>query len=181
MSDDEVVAAAIRGDTWALEALYRTYAPQVLGYLRGHRVPDPEDATGEVFVSVVRNLPTFVGEEAEFRSWLFTIAHRRAIDSFRRRGRRREDPSDPAGLGKDLESGADIAEQVSTRLALGPLIAAVDSLTCDQRAVVLLRVIADVSVAETAAILGKEVGAVKTLQRRALAALRRTVSIEAVS
>lgn len=181
MASDDVVAAARRGDTWAFEALYRAYAPQVLGYLRGHRVPDPEDATGDVFVSVVRNLPSFVGGEPEFRSWLFTITHRRAIDSFRRRGRRREDPADPRDMRGDTDTGDDVAERVATLVTLGPLMTAVDSLTRDQRAVILLRVIADLSVVHTAAILGKEVGAVKTLQRRAIAALQRSVSIEAVS
>ena len=58
---------------------------------------------------------------------------------------------------------------------------AVDELTQDQRAVILLRVIADLSVADTAAVLGKQPGAVKTLQRRAFAALRRSLILMAVS
>lgn len=181
MPSDEAIAAARRGDSWALEAMYRTYAPQVLGYLRGHRVPDPEDVTGDVFVSVVRNLPSFVGGEAEFRSWLFTIAHRRAVDAFRRGSRRRESPVEPAGLGEEVDAGDDVAERVATLVTLTPLVAALDSLTRDQRAVILLRVIADLSVAETAVILGKNVGAVKTLQRRAISALQGFLSVKAVS
>lgn len=181
MLSDEAIAAARRGDSWALEAMYRAYAPQVLGYLRGQRVPEPEDVTGDVFVSVVRKLPSFVGGEVEFRSWLFTIAHRRAVDAFRRGNRRRENPAEPAGLGEGIDSGDDIAERVATMVTLTPLVAALDSLTRDQRAVVLLRVIADLSIAETAAILDKNLGAVKTLQRRAIAALQRCLSMKAVS
>ncbi len=181
MPSDEAIAAARRGESWALEAVYRNYAPQVLGYLRGQHVPEPEDVTGDVFVSVVRNLPDFEGGESDFRRWLFTIAHRRVVDSFRRGSRRRESPAEPAGLGEHLDAGDDVAERVTTAVTLAPLVAALDRLTRDQRAVVLLRVLADLSVAETAAILGKKVGAVKTLQRRALSALQGSLSVETVS
>ena len=181
MPSDEVIAGARRGDSWALEAVYRTYSPQVLGYLRGLRVPDPEGVTGDVFVSVVRNVPDFVGGESEFRSWLFTIAHRRAVDAFRRGSRQRENAEAPLSLGGDIEARDDVAEQVATQLTLAPLVAALDSLTTDQRAVMLLRVIADLSVADTAAILGKNPGAVKTLQRRAISSLQRVLSVQAVS
>ena len=80
---DDVVAAARSGDAAALEALYDAYVPRVLGYVRGLGVDEPEDTVSEVFVSVVRGLPTFHGDEADFRRWLFTIAHRRAVDAHR--------------------------------------------------------------------------------------------------
>jgi RNA polymerase sigma-70 factor (ECF subfamily) len=181
MSSDEVIAGARRGDPWALDAVYRTYSPQVLGYLRGLRVPDPEGVTGDVFVSVVRNVANFVGGETEFPRWLFTIAHRRAVDAFRRGSRQCESAGGPLSLGEDVEARDDVAEQVATHVTLAPLVAALDSLTTDQRAVMLLRVIADLSVEETAAILGKNAGAVKTLQRRAISSLQRALSLQAVS
>jgi len=56
-----------------------------------------------------------------------------------------------------------------------------DQLTEDQREVILLRVVADLSVADAAEILGKQPGAIKTLQRRALASLRRLLILAAVS
>jgi RNA polymerase sigma-70 factor (ECF subfamily) len=169
------------GEAGALDELYRTHAPSVLGYLRGLGTPDPEDATGDVFVSLVRDLDRFHGDERQFRSWLFTIAHRRAVDAFRRRARRRDEPVDPAVLPDRADGGFDVADDVATRVAVGPAVEALEGLTPDQRAVILLRVIGDQSVAETARILGKEQGAVKTLQRRAVAALQRRISVEAVS
>ena len=181
VSSDDIIAGARRGDAWALDALYRSYSPQVLGYMRGLRAPDPEAVTGDVFVSVVRDVASFVGGEADFRSWLFTIAHRRAVDAFRRGSRRRESTEEPLSLGEAIEARDDVAEEVATHVTLAPLVAALDALTTDQRAVMLLRVIADRSVAETAAILGKNAGAVKTLQRRAVSSLRRALSLQAVS
>ena len=58
---------------------------------------------------------------------------------------------------------------------------ALAQLTPDQREVILLRVVADLSVADAAEVLGKQPGAIKTLQRRALASLRRLLILAAVS
>src|SRR5258705_8474661 len=90
-----LVSAAPHGDQRALEALYDAYAAGVLGYVRGLGVPDPEDTVSEVFVSVVRGLANFRGDEADFPAWLFTIAHRRAVDAHRRRGQRRGKNTEP--------------------------------------------------------------------------------------
>jgi len=179
-SDDEVVAAARRGDPRALEALYEAYAPRVAGYVRGLGVPEAEDTVSEVFVSMVRGIPTFRGDESDFRRWLFTIAHRRAVDAHRKRARRPEDPTDPTAL-PDVATSDDLGDDVTERLSAGSAGAALDELTVDQRAVILLRVVADLSVADAAEILDKQPGAIKTLQRRAIASLRRLMILMTVS
>jgi RNA polymerase sigma-70 factor (ECF subfamily) len=177
-----LVAAAKQGDEAAFGALYELFAASVLGYVRGLGVADPEDALGEVFVSVVRDIGNFEGDGDGFRRWLFTIAHRRAMDAHRKSARRPEVPMDPHGLPDSPSAAEDLAEAAVHRVGLGgDARAALDLLTEDQRAVVLLRIVADLSVADTAAVLGKQPGAVKTLQRRALAALRRTLIPKAVS
>jgi RNA polymerase sigma factor (sigma-70 family) len=177
---DDVIAGAQRGDAGAFEALYDAYVARVLGYVRGLGVEEPEDTVSEVFVSVVRSLPTFVGDEADFRRWLFTIAHRRAVDSHRRRTRRREQPTDPLLL-PDVATAGDATDAVNAQLSSTAASEALAQLTPDQREVILLRVVADLSVADAAAVLGKQPGAVKTLQRRALASLRRLMILTAVS
>lgn len=177
---DDRVAAAQRGDPGAFEALYDAYVARVLGYVRGLGVDEPEDTVSEVFVSVVRSLPTFRGDEADFRRWLFTIAHRRAVDSHRRRSRRKEQPTDPSTL-PDLASPDDTTADVAAQLSSTPASEALAQLTPDQREVILLRVVADLSVADAAEVLGKQPGAIKTLQRRALASLRRLMILAAVS
>jgi len=175
-----VVAAAQRGDQGALEVLYDTYVPRVLGYVRGLGVEDPEDTVSEVFISVVRGLPTFEGDEADFRRWLFTIAHRRAVDSHRRRSRRREQPTDPSFI-PDLLTAERAPDLSEVEMSSSPAAEALAQLTPDQREVILLRIVADLSVADAAEILGKQPGAIKTLQRRALASLRRLLILAAVS
>jgi RNA polymerase sigma-70 factor, ECF subfamily len=177
---DDTVAAAQRGDPGGFEALYDAYVARVLGYVRGLGVDEPEDAVSEVFISVVQSLPTFEGDEADFRRWLFTIAHRRAVDAHRRRTRRKEQPTDPSLL-PDLASPLRVADELGTDFVATAAADALAQLTPDQREVILLRIIADLSVADTAEVLGKKPGAVKTLQRRALASLRRLLILAAVS
>lgn len=175
-----VLRAAQSGDSDAIASLYRSAAPAVLGYLRGHGAAEPEDLTSEVFIGVMRGLPAFRGREADFRSWLFTIAHRRLLDERRRSTRRREQLVEPEMLGALLPPVEGPEDQVVERLAANPALKALAVLTEDQRSVVLLRLLADLPVARVAQILGKQEGAIKTLHRRALAALARTVEREAV-
>src|SRR5262245_47987093 len=81
---DEILAAAQQGAPWAFERIFTVLSPIVHGYLRMQGAHEPEDLTSEVFVAVLRNLDTFRGDEGGFRSWVFTIAHRRLIDERRR-------------------------------------------------------------------------------------------------
>lgn len=172
----EVLAAAQQGDAAAFERLYRDTAPLILGYLRGRRAIDPEDQASEVFVAMVRSIGTFRGDERQFRSWLLTIAHRRSVDALRRHGRRPEDLQDIGQLSGDVavvESGEAIALR---KVELDSVLDRIDDLTEDQRAVLLLRTLGELSIEEVAGILGKPVTAVKALQRRAVASLRRSIS-----
>jgi RNA polymerase sigma-70 factor (ECF subfamily) len=177
---DDLVAAAQAGAPGAYEDLYDIYSGRVYGYVRGLGVPEPDDTVSEVFVAVVRGLTTFRGDDDDFRRWLFTIAHRRAVDAHRHRARRPVQPTDPADL-PELPGADDPAAAIEEQLAPGVATAALAQLTPEQREVILLRVVADLSVADAAAVMGKQPGAIKTLQRRALAALRRIIILPAVS
>src|SRR3954470_22954958 len=99
---EDVLGAARAGAEWAWERIYAELSPRVAGYLRALGAGDPEDLVGEVFLQVVRGLDGFEGDEAAFRTWVFTIAHRRLVDDLRRRRRRPPGPSledvpEPAG------------------------------------------------------------------------------------
>lgn len=163
----EVLAAARTGADWAWERLYESVAGSVRGYLAAHGATDADELTGEVLLQLVRGLPRFEGDEAGFRSWVFLVAHHRLIDE-RRRQRRddvlaREQPTTTA-------PGADSVSE--TRLAEAEWGPRLRRLTDDQRDVILLRVVADLSAEQVGRILGKKPGAVRVLQHRALARLR---------
>ncbi len=180
---DRVLDAARAGEPWALEVLYRDLAPPVLAYLRGQGAVEPEDLASEVFVGMVRNLRGFRGDEAALRTWVFSIAHRRLVDERRRLSRRHEEAVDPGSFSDHLALAwkGDAEEEALARLGGRWALQALRALTQEQRAVLLLRVLADLSVAEVAEILGKSRGAVKSLQRRALLALARQIEREGVS
>jgi RNA polymerase sigma-70 factor (ECF subfamily) len=165
------------GATDSLEDLYRELAPAVLGYLRGSGAAEPEDLLGDVFVAVIRGLPNCGDDPAAIRRWVFTVAHHRLVDERRRRVTRARD------VALDLThepTTDDCYDELLSRISASPAVRALETLTADQRAVVLLRDVADLSVADTAAVLGKKPGAVKSTHRRALAALASRVTGESV-
>jgi len=172
--------AARAGDAVAWSRLYHELAPLVLGYLRAQHLPDAEDVAGEVMLEVVRDLGRFDGDAAGLRSWVLSIAHHRLLDA-RRRSQRR-----PSTVGEPEPGGPYAAEEPGPEEAmlasegLSRLVPALESLTEDQRSVLLLRVIGDLPISEVARITGKRPGAVKQLQRRAAAAMRRTLDESSV-
>ena len=140
-------------------------------YLRWHRATDPDGLTNDVFAQVHRNLPRFEGDEHGFRSWVFTIAHHRMIDD-RRRANRQPQLQDDLGVEEHMGLG-DVEDDAFAVLAHDRVRDLLTVLSPDQRDVVLLRIIADLSVEEVARMLDKREGAIKALQHRALATLRR--------
>ena len=147
--------------------VYKRLAPSVLGYLRGQRVPDPEDLLGEIFLHVAQSLDGFHGDEEEdLRRWVFTIARHRVIDDSRRRARRPR-----AASGEAPDRPAPIEPP-----SLDPdLIDALGRLTAEQREVIALRFIADLATADVARITGRSEGAVKSMQLRGLDQLARSL------
>jgi RNA polymerase sigma-70 factor (ECF subfamily) len=166
-----LLEAARRGDEAAWQELYSGLAPVVLGYLRANSAPDPEDVLSEVFLQVARDIARFHGEEPGFRSWVFTIAHHRLIDARRHSARRPVDLS--AEPLEPMVRADDAAEEALARIGVEEVHRVLASLSDDQRAVLLLRVIGDLSIEDVAKAVGKRPGAVKALQRRGLAAIKR--------
>ena len=180
---DAVLAAAREGAPWAFERMFTALAPAVTGYLRVQGSAEPEDLTSEVFVAILRNLRGFQGDEAGFRSWVFTIAHRRLLDERRRRGRRPlPEPltAAAADAGRESLSADDVAGEIDRLLGAERVRALCDRLVPDQRDVLLLRLLGDLSIEQIAGTLGKSKGAVKALQRRGLAAVGRLLEREGV-
>jgi RNA polymerase sigma factor (sigma-70 family) len=170
---DDAVERAQAGDARGFEALFGAFGASIAGYLRARSVSDPEGIANDVFLRAFRAIHTFRGDAGRFRIWLFTIAHHAAIDDARRRRRRVAEVSldDAAEL-----AGGDVEAEAIARLAHERVQALLARLSPDQRDVLVLRIVADLSVDETAAVLGKSYEAVKALQRRGLASLRRTIS-----
>jgi RNA polymerase sigma-70 factor (ECF subfamily) len=139
----------------------------LLRYFRGKGMADPDDLASTVWLEVANALQRFEGGEPEFRRWLFTIATRRRIDDIRASKRRDQHNARHEEWRAPVTtlSAADESEQAE---ALDRALALVRSLPPDQAEAVLLRVVADLSVAEVATILGRREGTVRVLVHRGL-------------
>lgn len=174
---DDLVRGARSGDADAFAGLFEHFHGPVFRYLLarlGNR-SEAEDMASEVFVEAARRVRDFDGGGAAFAGWLFTIARHDLFDRARSRARRVVEPvPDPP----DLETVDDPAQGVVDRLEAMRVREALEQLTEDQREVVLLKFAAGLSNEEAAVATGKPIGAVKSLQHRGLAALRRVLEGE---
>ncbi len=176
---DRVLAAAQASDALAWSQLFRTYAPAIAGYLRAQGCRDVDDVASEVFLSILKAIGAFAGDEAAFRSWVFVIAHRRLTDERRRTHRRPQQTTFESS--NEVAARGDVEDDAGQRAGTARAVEMCERLSADQRDVILLRVVADLSLEDVARVLSKSVGAVKALQHRGLATLERTFPHEAVS
>jgi RNA polymerase sigma-70 factor (ECF subfamily) len=178
---ESVLCAAQAGAEWAVDVLFREYQPVLLRYLRASEPRAAEDLAGEVWLALAPKLADFVGDEAGFRGWLFTVARRRLMGYRRQAVRRRTAPVPGEqfhGFASDDDPAAEGMATLVTQQAIDRLVA---HLSEDQAEVVLLRVVADLPMAEVARITGRTAGAVRVMQHRALRKLAESFSEETVT
>lgn len=166
-SERELVQQAIKRDAQAFGELYRQHLARVYRYIfyRVGNETEAEDLTEQVFLKAWEALPRFREQGLPFSAWLYRLAHNLVIDY--RRTRHEAAELDEALL--DTRPGPD--EIAGWRLDIQTLQQAIGQLTLEQQHVLVLRFVQGLSHAETAAIMGKNQGAVRALQHRALAAL----------
>ena len=170
-----VLQAAACGDEGAFARLWRDAHPALLRYLRVLAGDAAEDVAAESWVDVARGLARFRGDERAFRGWLFTLARRRAIDTWRYADRHPVRlTADPLEL--DRPSAADTAELAVDNLSTEAALALIATLPREQAEVIMLRVIAGLDVQHVARIVGKRPGAVRVAAHRGLRALAARLS-----
>ncbi|MCZ7671817.1 MAG: sigma-70 family RNA polymerase sigma factor [Chloroflexi bacterium] len=175
--EQALITRAAQGDETAVLSLYHQRKTAVYTYIYYRVGGDDavaEEITADVFLRMVAGLPTFVYRGRPLLAWLYTMARHCVADHFRQNGRFSQQPlSDQY---PDTSAGPE--QQAALSLEKQRLRHAIAQLTEAQRDVVILRFSDGRSVAETAVLLDKKEGAVKTLTRRALAALRRQLDQE---
>ncbi|MBO0910051.1 RNA polymerase sigma factor [Arthrobacter sunyaminii] len=173
---EEILSAAREGQPRALRDIYEFLAPSILAYLAGKGCDDPEGLTQEVFLTLFGKLGNLTGGVSGLRTFAFSVAHARMVDDVRRRERQpvlaQFDPQ-----ADDRFSSS--AEETVLGSASG-VSALLQGLTRRHQEVLLLRVVADLSIEETAKIMGISAGAVKQLQGRALKTLKDRMEHEEV-
>jgi len=167
-----LVAQAQQGDSVAFATLYEQYRPLVYRFLR-RRLDGAdetvEDLTEDVFVKLYEKLDRYVERGLPFTAWLYRIAHNHLVDYLRTLPRMNASSLDEVAEVPERAANAAFS-RVLDRQSLEPALA---RLTPEQRQAIELRFMEGMSVAETATSMGRSDEAVKKLQARALANLRR--------
>jgi RNA polymerase sigma-70 factor (ECF subfamily) len=170
--DDALLRRAKRCDEEALGALYDEYAPLIYAYIY-RRVGDgmlAENLVGEVFVRVLSAIQSEQTWRTSFRAWLYRIAHNLVVDHYRRQ----PDETVLALEADWLAGGPEPADALRDKASRQRLLEAVQELTDDQQEALVLRFGEGLTGREVAEVMGKSVSAVRSLQYRGLASLRRT-------
>ena len=171
-----ILSAAKAGAEWAWAAIYRDLVGPVKGYFFARGSAEGEDLASETFLQVARDIRSFEGDEDGFRSWVFVIAHRRLIDSWRAAGKRPSETPLEERTG-DIVGGNSEQEAIDS-ISTAEVLSALGRLTEDQRAVLTLRIIGGLTSEQTAEVLGRRSGAVRALQHRGLLALQKIIEGE---
>jgi len=168
---DDLMRRASRGDSQAFEALYDELSPSVYGLAR-RVVRDParaEDVTQEVFLDVWRKATRFDVERGKAKTWVMTIAHRRAVDAVRRSEaqKRQDHQGAPEEVSHDEPADALIAAEEH-----GAVRNCLETLTELQLESVRLAYFNGYTYGEVATLLDKPLPTIKTRMRDGLIRLR---------
>ena len=161
-----LVELARKGDTEAFGLLYDHYHGGVYRFLyyRTRSATLAEDLTSETFFRALRSMAGFRWQGKDFGAWLMTIARNLATDHFKAGRTRLEMTTEDMGQHDDATEGPENA--VIAGLTNEILLEALAKLPDEQRDCVVMRFLQGMSIAETAAVLGRSDGAIKQLQLR---------------
>ncbi|MFC2004768.1 RNA polymerase sigma factor [Chloroflexota bacterium] len=171
---EKLVVQAANGNEVAFGELYSLFVEKIYRYIFYHvkSKATAEDITGEVFLKAWRAIGSCRGKENSFSSWLYRIAHNQLIDEIRKRQRR------PSLEIENIETIRDKTAGVEGYLEQQELLGVIDHLNSNQRQVIILKFIEGLDNREIAKIMGKNEGAIRALQMRALSALRKELNKE---
>lgn len=176
MQEDELLRRAAALDPVALAEIYDRYSPELYAYAMrqlGHTTL-AEDCLSETFTRFLSILQRRRGPTDHLRAYLYRIAHNWITDQYRRQPR--PEVEIPEHIPADEKTTPTVAADLTRDQDL--VRKALSRLTPDQRQVIVLRYLEDWELDEIAAAMNKPPGSVKSLQHRAIAALKRLLAKE---
>ncbi len=169
-----LVEKAAAGSVEAFGELYSMYIDRIYRYVfyQVHNKETAEDLTEEIFMKVWRKIGKYRWEGHPFSAWLYRIAHNHVVDYFRTS--RRHEPLDI-----DIPADGDQPEgELEQKQMQQMLSRALASLPQQQKQIIILKFIEGSSNRTIEQVMGKSQGAIRVMQMRALAALRRSLKEE---
>ena len=169
-ADDQALLARIaEEDAGAFETLYARYSAAAysvaMGLLRD--AAQAQEVTQDVFFAVWRGARGFDPARGSARTWILSVAHHKSVDAVRRS---RRNPTVP--LSETMTGGADVIEAAQARVDAGHVRRALEGLSIEQRAAIVLAYYGGYTQQEIAQRLGVPLGTIKTRMRDGLLRLR---------
>lgn len=167
-----LIKRAQEGEVNAVGELYDQYQTVIFRYVRAriydHQVA--QDLTGEIFLRMVENIPSYRAMGVPFVAWLYRIAHNHLVNHIRKETAQAIESLDAAAFLSHAEGNP--VTQVEQKIEFERLLRALDRIDEQQREVMILRFLVEMPLKDVAEALDKTVGAVKTLQHRGTLALQ---------
>ncbi len=169
--DAHLISRAKSGDVEAFGQLYERYAAAIFRYVyaRLGEEKDAEDLTEEIFIKAWRSLPNYEERGYLYSAYLFKLAHNAVVHFYRKSKRQ------VVLNGDELEAQVEAKEFMDGHFQRQELRQALSKLPEHHRSVLELRFFGELSCEETAQVMGRSAGAVRVMQYRALATLRRVL------
>lgn len=167
--EKQLVERASARDRQAFAQLYDRFVDKIYKYIyyKVGSSSEAEDLTAQTFLKAWEAIGGYQWTERPFSAWLYRIAHNLVVDYFRTR----RETTNLDDLPSLEERGASLEEVTELHLTAQVLQRAIRHLTADQQQVILLRFLEGYSTEQVAQLMGKQPGAVRTLQHRALVGL----------
>ena len=174
ISDEYLIQQFVQGNQQAFDMLYHRYVKMVYNRVR-YVTPetDVEDVTQEVFIAMLRSLPSFRAE-AKLSTWLRTLTNNKVAEYYRKRSRKKDDMQvnlEYAERSSNHSNDDPLEDRVTVRHALSRI-------PRPYREVILLRYAEEMSFNEIADYLNKNVEATKSLHRRAISSLKEVLEVK---
>lgn len=181
----ELIDRARDGDREAFAELYERYVDVVFRYAM-HRVDGDrqlaEDITSETFTRALRRIDTYVDHRSDVGAWFVTIARNLILDHYKSKAHSTSVlVPDFASFSRMLpfrRTGPGMATRIANQSAYTQLWACVAQLRTDQRECVIMRFLGGMSVSQVAKVMGRNDGAIKALQHRAVRRLAQLIPAE---
>jgi len=172
IDEKEVLARAVQGDSDAFGELYKRYVGRIYNYIY-YRTGDPfdaEDLTARVFMRAMHHIRSYRDRGLPFSAWLYRIAHNLVANWYRDNSRRQEISLEKIALS---HFSADYPENVLVQTQEREiLLAVIRCLPPERQQLLIMKFVERFSNAEIGQIMGRTEGAIKSLYRRTLLALR---------
>jgi RNA polymerase sigma-70 factor, ECF subfamily len=157
ITEDTVMVQTAQQNPAAFQPIYQKWLKPIYRYFffRVGNIKDAEDLTSQVFLKVYEDLPKYHGK-GYFSAWLFSIAHARMVDYFRK-----TKASQPLDEAERLSNSTDLLTQVVHGYEIEHLISVINKLNEHEQELIRLRFFAELSYREIGEILHRSEDAVR--------------------